>query len=477
MSSALEVQPLPEVTGYSTDERLYATRYKQGGRTVYQIALSPLELTGLVTRPNPDKTLDDNRKIRPRHAVEFAKYILDNESWVIPGIILRAPSTIFTFTADRDVHTAQFGVLSYGKASGGQIQILDGQHRILGFHVALEMLNDQLQKATDHLRRAERTEDKGSRGVRDARAAVEEIKRKIDNLANERVSVEIQVTNNPKEYRQMFYDIAENAIGITAAVKARFDQRKVINRALPLVAEHPLLNDRLDDNIDRVSTNSPYLLSVKHVAETARAANVGFEGRIGKVMEKQLQEAEVAKKGLDFFDDLVGGFPQFSLIMSGQLLPSTLRQTTILGSSGFLRVLAGVHHELLNNHGFERQMVVEFFKKLAPHVGAPIHENTIWRRQMPEIFDLGAYGPRGRRQDSVLLLNTLVAWAIDKPAFLDAVPEPAPVVEADEDEGIDFALGHDLKPLEVEIRNEVEDIAAESKARVATRVKRTPAKK
>src|SRR5690606_11437729 len=127
-----------------------------------------------------------------------------------------------------------------------------------------------------------RTEEKGSRLIKDAEREVKAIDAKMDRFYAERVAVEIQVTEDIAEYRQMFYDIAENALGITAAVKARFDGRKAINRALEPVLEHALLRDRVDMDIDRLGAGNPNLLSAKHVIEILRANTVGIDGRIGK---------------------------------------------------------------------------------------------------------------------------------------------------------------------------------------------------
>ena len=42
-----------------------------------------------------------------------------------------------------------------------------------------------------------------------------------------------------KGYKQMFVDIAENAKGITKTIQVRFDNRRVVNRALLKVIQHP----------------------------------------------------------------------------------------------------------------------------------------------------------------------------------------------------------------------------------------------
>ena len=466
MAATTEARIAP-ISGYTTDERFIATRYKQGGRTVYLVALTPDQVINNIPRPNPDAPNPGNRKIRINHARGFANYYLEHDNWVIPGLILRAPA-IFDFEESLDVGDANigFGVLSYPKRSRTDIQILDGQHRILGFHLALDMITEQIDKARDHRQRAERTEGKNSKVAKDALKEIERLERKRDRFVQERVAVEIQVTDNMQQYRQMFFDIADNALGISASVKALFDKRKVVNRALALVTEHPLLKGRVDPENDRLGRTGPYLLSARHVTEIIRSAQVGIEGRIGKVMEKELSEVEVAQNAEAFLDLLVASFPQLAAVEAGTLLPDRLRQTTILGSPLFLRILAGTYFELKNRHAFSNQMVGDYFTALAQHVAAPVHANSIWIKHTPEeTFNLGSTGPNGRRQDIVNLSEAIWGWAVDKAPFVYAAPEPAPVPEVDEDEGIDFAPDHDTKALEVEVRNEVEDISKAARAK------------
>ena len=100
MTTSTKVAPAPEVTGYRTEETLFATRYKQGGRTVYSVALSPDQIVNLITKPDPAVASPGNRRITPKHAQEFARYFLDNENWVSPGIILRSPG-VFRFESTR----------------------------------------------------------------------------------------------------------------------------------------------------------------------------------------------------------------------------------------------------------------------------------------------------------------------------------------------------------------------------------------
>ena len=451
--------------GYSTDEQFYASKYTQGSRTVYGMAMTPAELTKAIKRPDTMVVGGSNRRVNEKHAREFARYFMANEGWVSPGIILRAPS-MFTFEPDKDVVTMQFGLLSYPSRKQGDLRILDGQHRILGFYMALEMLDDLIDKARSNVATAKRV-DPDSRAVADAKAEVARLERIRDRLSTERVSVEIQVVDDEHAYRQMFFDIADNAMTITSSVRARFDSRKVVNRALPSVLEDPILDSRVDVERDQVLRNSPYWLTAKHVADLLRTLTVGYDGRIGRRMEREATEAPIARKGIEFLYALQEAFPVVQSMVNGQVTPGRLRETSMMGSPAFIRVLAGVEHELMSNkHNFTKSEVTEFFKDIAPHTNAPAHANSIWKKYAPdEAFNEGAFSPNQLRQTAVALVQAMADWAIDKPSWLKQAPEPAPEVAVDKDEGLDYAPDHSTKDIEVEIRNENEELAIAGRKR------------
>lgn len=433
-TNVTEPSSKPAITGIATEEQTYATRYKQGGRTIFGLSLSPAQIVNMVPRPDPNVPNPGNRAIRENHAKAFADYYLDHDNWVIPGIILRAPS-IFKYESEMEPSEgfAQWGVMSYPKRSASQIQILDGQHRILGFHIALQMIAQRIEKAQDFRARALRAEhgDKTAPAVREAEAFLRAARALEDRFSSERVSVEVQVTDDTREYRQMFFDIADNALGITASVRSRFDSRKVVNRALPGVLEHPLLDKRVDLENDRLKRNSSDYATARHVADIVRAVQVGLEGRIGKVQERVLSDHKVAEDARSFLDLAVETFPQLQALQIGQVSAQTLRSTTLLGSPAMMRVLAGVYHDLQSEkHQWSREKVAEFFKVIEPHLLGGAHLNSIWIKYMPdEAFSINSYSPNGRGQDIRGIVKTLVDAAIlgKKGApWLWAKPEAAP---------------------------------------------------
>ncbi len=471
MSTALNA---PANVGLSLEEAVFATRYRQGGRTVYGLNLTPSQVISLILRPNPDAPATDNRRIRPRHAEDFAHYYLNaapgNEvpkgrnkvapphTWVIPPLILRAPS-MFTFTDEQQlVDGTDYGILRYPKSRARDIQILDGQHRILGFHVAYDIASSRLTKAKDHRGRAARTEGEQSAAFRDAQAEVEKWQRIIERFDQERIGVEIHATDDRREFQQMFFDIADNALGITSAVKTRFDMRKITNRALAGTLDHPLVDGRVDEENDRIQGSSPYLLTMKNAAEIVRIANVGMFGRVGKVTEREGSDQEFVVKTRDFYDLLAEAIPAYQNLIVGTVSPPSLRESTLLASAPMLRVLAGVYYALGSEaHQWPREKIEGYFKTLAPHLSQLAHANSIWRNDKyiagaDEVFGVNANTLSARRQDVAKLYNAMLDWAIlgkkSYPAVY-AAPKaaPAPEPEVDEELLADFAADPELEGL------------------------------
>lgn len=429
--------PVMDVTGYTTDVKFYATRYKQGGRTVYSLDLSLEQIASLITPPDPNMVNPGNRAIRPAHAEGFAKYLREQKAWVMPGMILRAPA-IFDFAVQAEVSGVQFGVISFPRRAMADLHILDGQHRILGINLAMKGIAVDLDKARSNLASARRVDPSGV-AVKDAETKIKSLNTQRERLDNERASMTIFVEEDPKAYRQMFFDIADNALGITASVRSRFDSRKVVNRALEPVMLHPLLLGRIDKEGDRVSRGSIYMVGAKHVAEIIRACYVGLDGRVSRRQEDEFKEKDLAAKANIFLDILIEAFPQMKAVSLGQLTPDMLRKSSLLGSVLFLRVLAGAYWELTNKHAFDDDMVSEFFAELAPHVNGGITETGIWTAHMPDqLFNIGGFAPRGRRQDLQLLKEVIVDWAIEKPDFI----EEAPVLPPEEEKDPEFGSGY-----------------------------------
>lgn len=419
MEAALEFdteQLAEEATGYSTEDVYFATRIEQGGREVFSIDLSIPQLVSTVGRPDPSNPIEGNRRIDPSRARAFAQYVRNRKNWVCPTLILRAPSGEFHWEGRLSPQGGtQFGTLAVPRLSRNLLYILDGQHRILGFHILWEEIQKDITSAKQ---KAARSRNEGDTEIANAlQRRVRQLIKERDDLANQRVQVQIVIVDDPREFKQVFFDIADHAKGISGSVKARFDSTKVVNRVLEDVLAHSLLMGRVEMETDRIT--GPNLLAAKHVADIIRALQVGATGRITRRMEDEVDDRKVMNDAMDFFSTLTFAFPELEAVEKGLTLPAELRKASLLGSATFLKVLAGVTRNLVDRgHGGD---VVPLFQKLRPLLRTPIDHGS--PLLLTGCFQPGAYAPSARMGDVAKLEQTLTEWALNNPPFLTDTEE------------------------------------------------------
>jgi hypothetical protein len=408
--------------------------------------LSLEQIDALITPPDPLVASPGNRMIRQAHADGFAKYLRQRADWVSPSLLLRTPKS-FDFEIREEIAGVQFGIVTIPRRSLADLHIIDGQHRILGVIRGYKMIADDLDKARSNLATVRKVEP-GGNAEKEARARIADLDKQLNRLSGEFISVQVHVESDPVKYKQMFFDIADNALGITASVKVRFDSQKVVNRARAIVMDnHPLLLGRIDPEGDRLKRQSQYWMGAKHVSEIVRTVNVGLDGRVSRRQEEAAEDTVFADKASAFFTVLADSFPQMLAMQLGQVLPEQLRRTSLLGSMLFVRVLGGVYFDLGTDREWSNDQVVEFFAKLAPHVNAPTYEGDIWLEHLPYLFTPNTMAPHSRRQDLSALREALTGWAINKPSWLNKKPRPRlePEDETDPELGVGYtAFGADV---------------------------------
>lgn len=401
------------MTGYDTEDRYYATRYTQGGRVVYSIDLSLDVVAATMPRPDSQKPTPGNRRVNEAHARGFARYVREQRNWVAPGLLLRGPDNLFKFDVKEQVGGSQFGILALPRLARTDLRVLDGQHRILGLCYAVDDLASEIEKTRNSAASARR--DGNAELEQHFRAILTSLEDQRWRLHTERISVQVHIEDDPQAFMQMFVDIADNALGITSAVRARFDSRKVVNRALGDVLKHALLKDRVDLEQDRVGGSSQYLMGAKHVADIIRTVAVGIGGRIGRRQESELVDSAVVEKANDFHDALVAAFPQLDDLIEGKTTSETLRKTSLLGSTTFLRVLAGVYYDLSKDLSDDE--IVDFFSQLSRFTGVPIRDDSPWIAT--GVFSVNATAPNARRQDLEKLTKVIAGWASRHPKWFE----------------------------------------------------------
>lgn len=395
------------MTGYDTHDRYFASRFWKGGRKVYSIDLSLESIASTLPKPDPAKPTPGNRKVVPAHAESFARYIREKDEWVAPSLILRAPD-VFQFELKENVHGTQFGILSLPRLARNDLRILDGQHRILGVYIAVDQIARELEERRSELIAAKRSGQDGA-VIAIIEGEIAKLNDQRERLSRERLACEIVIEEDPEKFEQMFVDIADNALGITSAIRVRFDNRKVVNRTLDAVMKHALLRGRVDEFQDRVLGDSPMLLGAKHVADIVRTVAVGAGGRISRRQEDELREAALAEKTNDFLDVLLQAFPALEKVADDALTTRDLRKTSLLGSTTMLRVLAAAYYTLRGEKGFSDEDVIEYFGVLNQYMDAPVTKVGPWLAT--EVFSEGTYAPKARGGDIRKLADRITHWA------------------------------------------------------------------
>ncbi|MGN9805122.1 DNA sulfur modification protein DndB [Micromonospora sp. L32] len=396
----------------------------QGGRIVYSTRVPLADLSTILPVPDPNNVDKDNRKVDRLHAKQFGQYLDSKQDWVAPALLARdSGGCVFEKV---DEHGA-VGYLTVPWAIGGisAMRTIDGQHRVLGVSIEKQRITDAIA-AIDRETARKVSPEKQARLHAEREKLISQMKR----LKDEYVGLDIYVEPDPIKAQQMFVDVADNAKGISSAVRARFDSYKVANRTLSDVIDHPLLKGRVDAEQDRMTQKNPNLMGAKHVADITRAVIAGAGGRISKKAEQTLTDGEVIEQVKDFLDVISNAFIGLAAVTEddpeadrrpGELTKAQeLRRASLLGSVGMLRVLGGVFHELRkSDNPAELGDITEFFKRLDRHMAAPVTETSIWRVSDAAVdFEPKAAAPIMRQQNIVHLVGVITGWYKKAPASL-----------------------------------------------------------
>lgn len=414
-----EIKKLDNLSGYQDTRDLLATRYNRGPRSIFVIALPLHLIPSHLPKPDPDEPFEGNRTVDWNHAKRFAKYWREREDWACPPILLDTTASL-KFEIQYEASGVQVGVLSLPHNSSGTLDILDGQHRVLGWFIALDEIASDLKKSRENLVQSRRAEDPVAVDVWNAK--IEALETLEQRLRNEYVTMELVSGLSLQEHKQAFVDITNNARGIQKSKTVEFDSVSVLNRVTRVVAEeHTLLAGRVDFEMDRIGGKNPNFVSARNVADIVRHVAIGISGRMNDRRENAWADERIHKIAIAYFDSLIDGFPDLSKMLAEEKGAETLRKHSLLSSSTILRVLAGTFHNLaitLNNDVPELKpdgvlKAREFFKALAPHMEAPVAAGNPWMETgvFDKEVDGGVMAPGSRAQELASLTETLTSWA------------------------------------------------------------------
>lgn len=410
-----------ELSGYVQHKQVMAQRYHKGrDRWIYLISLPLHLIPSHLPIPDPEQPFPGNRRVSVRHAEGFGQYWRDNPGqWATPPLLL---DTVYPlkqgFEPIYEVSGVEFGTLDLPHNSAAELDILDGQHRILGWKRAIDQLAAEMKDARMQLQSSRQHEDEV--GMQTYQKKIDELTLVQERLSSEFVTLEILEGITVEEHKQVFSDIANNAKGITKSVTVSFDRRSVLNRvAMDLAENHQLLADRVDMEKDRIVGGNENYVSGRNLVDIVRHVVVGIDGRMTARREADMKESSIADMAEQYLRALVDSFPVLQQLEDGEIMPADLREKSLLGSTTMLRVLAGAYHILAVDISDERHAHVtsagdttarELFSSLSDQMNYPISD--IW-------FGTGLFptrdakAPSSRAQDLKELTRTIARWGQD----------------------------------------------------------------
>lgn len=404
------------LSGYQPYTEVMAQRALHGGgRSNFVISLPLHLISAYLPIPDPEQPFPGNRRVSLRHANQFGQYWRDNAKWVAPPLLV---DTALPLAQDFDVKFEaggiEFGILRLHHNASASFDILDGQHRILGWKNVADQISEDLRAAYSALQDADPDD---LRRIAELKEQIGRIKQDQERLSRENITVEIMQGLNDEDHKQAFNDIATNALGITKSVTVGFDRRSMINRvAIELAEHHPLIEGRVEWEKDRVAGSNENLVSGKNLADIVRHVVVGIDGRMTSARERDFKENAVLDVAESFLNLLQSELPQFTSLNEEDTSVSELRSTDMIVSATVLRVLAGAFHDLaVDTSEYGRPFIdlqgrakaARTFREIAQNTAFPLRDAWYETGYVEE----DAKAPSSRAQHLKGLKNEIVSWA------------------------------------------------------------------
>src|SRR5699024_3088430 len=138
------------LSGYDDRKELMAQRYNRAGKSMIMVALPLHFIASHLPIPDPEEPFQGNRRVNGNHAKAFGTYWRENEKWATPPILLDTMAPLGReFESEFNVGNVEFGVVRLPHNSNKELQILDGQHRILGWTHIADEISRELHKARE----------------------------------------------------------------------------------------------------------------------------------------------------------------------------------------------------------------------------------------------------------------------------------------------------------------------------------------
>ena len=288
--------------GYGTIP-LPAIRGKQGGRTFYVSNLPNLLVRNFLrdVQSAVDISERSQRPLDPKHADDITNYLKTNVNEYVVGALTFAMKTEGEFTPlpNQNSDGYELGTLQFNLVQ--EFHSLDGQHR---------------------------------------RTAIIKAMEEVDSIRDDSTAVIFYVEPDLTRRQQMFSDMNSTPRKVSKSLNIAYNNRDPFARAAKYLAEnHPLLKGKVEKLQPRVRADSSDFFSLSSIQDAIKRV---VTGSIAKgVLVDDLTDAEIQRRGGEFFDLLQKSRTEFAIAANDQKALQKFREETILFSSTTLRVLAG----------------------------------------------------------------------------------------------------------------------------------------
>lgn len=413
-----DIQIPGSISGYAVSDDYLAQRSIQGGRVHYSIVLPLHQIPVTMPVPNPTEPFEDNREVRLSHAEGFADYIRKNNGWHAGALTVRGLSKVLKFNEfpNQDDQPVKIGMLQVPRNMRNVFRIIDGQHRILGVKLLFDQISEDVIKATSRLAGARRSGAEPA-VIADCEREIFDLEQLKNRIMEDTMTIDLLIEDDESAHRQIFVDVANNALSVQKAVTARFNTKKVVNRAVVDLLNDPstddLIRNRVDDQKDRVTGSNPNLIGSGVLAEIVRTIKKGIVGRVSAADEKTFDQRALARDTNLFFSILRESFPCLQDVATGNTSPAQVRRTHLIGSVTMIRILAGVYHNLAEQ-GIGRDEMVSFFQTIDRAGGTPLTNvnqyGRMWISSPSGAFAEGGSAPGSRAQEVKALVEEITGW-------------------------------------------------------------------
>lgn len=319
------------------------TAQKIGNAYLFGIAIA--DAIEVLEIPDPSQPFPGNRRVNKKHAQDFGDYWESNYgNWIVPPLLVDSAIALTIEPASDDGLGSDFVRISLTRSPQGDLKILDGQHRILGWYLKRLDLQFRKREELSSFNRAVLASDPVAQER--SELLMKSIDVQLGRFKSEKIAINLIDDLDELRHQQYFVDIAKNALGINKTVQAKFDNSSVVNRVMQhLLKTDELLDERVDLEKTTCSGANPHLLSVVNVSDIVRHACFGVNTRVTAKKEVAFEDDAVLKTAREFFNVVRESIPQLQLLINGEVSAQKFRELYLLGSGTIWRGLAGAFYK------------------------------------------------------------------------------------------------------------------------------------